>query len=487
MYSVEQQFAGKHIFITGTSGFLGKVVLQRIMEEVPSVGKISILMRGNKHYPDAVKRAQAEIFSSKMFEHMNRDFLETFIQDKIVVIEGELTKSRYGMSEYTFTEFSRSVDLVINSAASVDFRERLDRAIKTNINSVDNVIQMARINKSLAVTHVSTCYTNGFKTGDIYEQIHQPLYNNAPINSKGVVYVDKLISLLKQEMALITKHAGSEKAISHILTQYGLTVANRYGFTDTYTFTKWLAEHKLYSELSDRNVSIVRPAIIEAALKAPVQGWLEGIKVSDAVIFAFARGKMSTFPGKKDTVLDLIPVDTVSNVIILASAKTLAVKQFDVYQVGSSKENPLNADDFGGYFFEALKDVKKFPKLTKGKAPKKRMVIENPKVFFAKLKLAQLAGTAVKNTIFEKKLNLNPAHIKSASAVAEAFTFYASSGGSDAYFFRVDNTKLLTKEFSEEDQKKFIVDIGSIAWEDYVKNVHVPGIELYAMKEKSKK
>jgi len=157
MFSVEQQFAGKHIFITGTSGFLGKVVLQRIIEEIPSVGKISILMRGNKQYPDATKRAEAEIFASKMFEHMNRDFLNKFVKEKIVVVEGELTKSRYGMEAHAFVEFSRSVDLVINSAASVDFRERLDRAIKTNINSVDNVVLMARINQNLAVTHVSTC------------------------------------------------------------------------------------------------------------------------------------------------------------------------------------------------------------------------------------------------------------------------------------------------------------------------------------------
>lgn len=484
MFSVEQQFADKHIFITGTSGFLGKVVLQRIIEEIPSVAKISILMRGNKHYPDPVKRADAEIFASKMFHHMNRDFLDKFIKEKVVVVEGELTKSRYGLSEYEFGKFSKSVDIVINSAASVDFRERLDRAIKTNINSVGNVVLMSRINKNLAVTHVSTCYTNGYQTGDIYEKMHLPIYKNAPLNSKGVVDVEKMISSMKKEMHLITQHAGSEKAISHILTQYGLTTANKYGFTDTYTFTKWLAEHKLYTEMSDRKVSIVRPAIIEAAVKSPVPGWLEGIKVSDAVIFAFARGKMRTFPARKDTVLDLIPVDHVTNAIILAAAKTMAVKQFDIYQVGSSKENPLNIDNFGGYFSEALMDTTMLPKLTKGRAPKKRMIIENPNVFFAKLKLAELAGSVAKNTRFEKKLNLDPSVIKSASAVAEAFTFYASSGGNDAYFFRIDNTKNLTNEFRPEDQQKFSIDISSINWEDYVKNLQVPGIEKYAIKDK---
>lgn len=38
-------FPGKNILITGVTGFLGKVVLEKLVREVPEVGKIFLLIR----------------------------------------------------------------------------------------------------------------------------------------------------------------------------------------------------------------------------------------------------------------------------------------------------------------------------------------------------------------------------------------------------------------------------------------------------------
>ncbi|HBM50095.1 MAG TPA: dehydrogenase, partial [Marinobacter sp.] len=45
---VLEQLRGKKVLITGTTGFLGKVVLEKLIRAVPDIGGIYLLIRGNK-------------------------------------------------------------------------------------------------------------------------------------------------------------------------------------------------------------------------------------------------------------------------------------------------------------------------------------------------------------------------------------------------------------------------------------------------------
>lgn len=50
---VENCLAGKNIFLTGGSGFIGKVLIEKILRTIPDVGKIFILLRKKKgKYPE---------------------------------------------------------------------------------------------------------------------------------------------------------------------------------------------------------------------------------------------------------------------------------------------------------------------------------------------------------------------------------------------------------------------------------------------------
>lgn len=46
--NVAENFRGKNIFITGGSGFLGKVLIEKILRTVPDVGDIYVLLRTKK-------------------------------------------------------------------------------------------------------------------------------------------------------------------------------------------------------------------------------------------------------------------------------------------------------------------------------------------------------------------------------------------------------------------------------------------------------
>ena len=48
MAGIIQFFEGKNIFVTGASGFLGKVLLEKLLRSCPYVGNIFVLVRPKK-------------------------------------------------------------------------------------------------------------------------------------------------------------------------------------------------------------------------------------------------------------------------------------------------------------------------------------------------------------------------------------------------------------------------------------------------------
>ncbi|RAG68950.1 HAD-IB family hydrolase, partial [Burkholderia multivorans] len=118
------------------------------------------------------------------------------------------------------------------------------------------------------------------------------------------------------------------------------------GWTDVYTLTKAMAERVAEAEWADQGhrVSFVRPSIIESALRLPHPGWIDGFKVADPLIMAYANGGLTEFPGPADSVLDIIPVDFVVNVILALAAEdesTAAEAGARYFHVVSGTSNPL--------------------------------------------------------------------------------------------------------------------------------------------------
>lgn len=46
------------------------------------------------------------------------------------------------------------------------------------------------------------------------------------------------------------------------------------------------------------------------------------------------------------------------------------------------------------------------------------------------------------------------------------------------------NTHSLIKSMSEEERRTFHFDVGYIEWEDYIVNVHIPGLRRHVVKER---
>ena len=125
------------------------------------------------------------------------------------------------------------------------------------------------------------------------------------------------------------------------LVEVGIERAQRWGWPNTYTYSKALAErlaHEAEPEL--RRVTTVRPAVVESAMAFPFPGWNQGINTSAPLVWMTATG-VRYWPSTPDLHLDIIPVDYVAHALVAISAATLAGESESVYQLGTSDENPF--------------------------------------------------------------------------------------------------------------------------------------------------
>jgi len=65
MMDIENFYKGKTLFITGTTGFVGKVILEKILRSLSSIKRVYIMVRAKKGFTPMQRLA--EIFSSELF------------------------------------------------------------------------------------------------------------------------------------------------------------------------------------------------------------------------------------------------------------------------------------------------------------------------------------------------------------------------------------------------------------------------------------
>ncbi len=488
---VKETLKGKRIFITGCTGFLGKVLLEKIIRSIPDVDKIYLLIRNSQRYASGRERLEKEVLSSSIFtqiKSLKEQAFYEFCTSKIHVISGELTEKQFGLDEPAFLELAANIDVIINSAASVDFREPLDQALNINALSLNNIVELAKAGGDLPVVQVSTCYVHGLHQGDIYEETLAPCHKELPRNAKGQYQVEGLIQRLQAKIAETVAPESDQDARKKALVDLGIDVANRYGWNDTYTFTKWLGEQLLIEKLDGGALSIVRPAIIESTLRAPVPGWIEGIKVADAIVFAYARGKVSYFPANPHGVIDIIPADLVANAVILSTAKALRTPgETHIYQSCSSSSNPVTIAELKrAMVSEAQANYKAYPKLFKMKKPAEEFTFVSRTVFEASMRAAQVPLDLLQEvkTLFGGKKDKNKLHknIDTAVTLSTTFSFYCFPK------YRFHNGKLLAlaAELGEKTDGEFAVDARLINWPEYFGKTHLSGLERYAINEEAK-
>jgi alcohol-forming fatty acyl-CoA reductase len=179
-------------------------------------------------------RLEEEVLASTCFDRLRERHgagWQAFHRSKLETVDGDLTRDRLGLSEAVWIDLAGRLDILINSAATVTFDERLDNAIELNALGLARLLELARAarekDRDPLFVQVSTCYVSGRRTGPIDEVIlERP---NRPVDSsslraeienlRGIVTSVRIRSrhpsqverFLRRARRVVPPHAGSDR------------------------------------------------------------------------------------------------------------------------------------------------------------------------------------------------------------------------------------------------------------------------------------
>ena len=142
-------YKDKTIFITGTTGFVGKVVLEKILRSLSDFKRIYIMVRPKKGMSN-LQRLE-EIFSSEIFNllfKLNPQLKQDW-KLRVFPIAGDLTMNGLGLSQEHRETIIQEVDIIINCAASVNFDDPLLEALGINYFGSLRMLDLAQNCKNL--------------------------------------------------------------------------------------------------------------------------------------------------------------------------------------------------------------------------------------------------------------------------------------------------------------------------------------------------
>ncbi|PSS36284.1 Fatty acyl-CoA reductase [Actinidia chinensis var. chinensis] len=481
---------GKSFLITGATGFLAKVLIEKILRTVPDVGKIFLLIKA-KSKEAAMQRLKNEIIDTELFKCLRQTYgksYEAFMLSKLVPVLGNVCESNLGLEENTVEAIAKEVNIIVNSAANTTFDERYDVALDINTGGPSRLMSLAKKCKKLKLfLQMSTAYVNGQRQGRIMEK---PFGIGDSIARENLLFETQKIPLptlrVEDELKLVLDSKGTfdDNSVAQKMKELGLERAKIHGWQDTYVFTKAMGEMLIDSMRGEIPVVIIRPSVIESTYREPFPGWMEGNRMMDPIVLYYGKGQLTGFLVDPNGVLDVVPADMVVNATLAAIAKhgSAGKPESNVYQIASSVVNPLVFQDLASLLYQHFKSA---PCLdSKGRpvhVPTMKLFgsMEDFSSHLWRDAVGRSGLSSVANGKLSQKLeNICRKSVEQAKYLASIYQPYTFYGGR----FDNSNTKRLMECMSEEEQQEFGFDVGNIDWEDYISNVHIPGLRKHVMK-----
>ena len=315
---IAEALDGKRLFVTGSTGFLGTALIERLLRAVPGC-HVTLLIRSGRR-STAAQRAAREVFRNDAFDVLRDQLggqkaLDALVAERVEVVAGDVGRDGLGLDEAGRACLARA-DVVIHSAATVSFDSPLDGAVEVNLLGPTRIAETLReLGVSPHYVAVSTCYVAGSRRGRAPEQLvdESPFYvdldwraevaaarrlrADADAESRSP---DQLTGFRKAARGELGAAGGPllsskteqlrQRWVDDRLVAAGRSRATSVGYPDAYALTKALAEKALAETKGDLSVTIVRPSIIESALAEPRPGWIRGFRMAEPVIISYARG-----------------------------------------------------------------------------------------------------------------------------------------------------------------------------------------------------
>jgi fatty acyl-CoA reductase len=509
---IRERLAGKRILVTGSTGFLGTALVERLLRSVPDCELVLLIRPGKRSTVE--RRLEREVFKNNAFDRLRAELGKQGFADecarRVRAIPGDISTDGLGLDDEGRAAFS-SCDIVIHSAATVSFDSPLDSAVEVNLLGSRRIVLTAR---DLGVTPhlvaVSTCYVAGSRRGrapeehvadsdffldvDWRKEVDAARRSRADTDaaSRAPDRLAEFRSRARQELGAAGSPLLADKTeqlrdrwVADQLVEAGKARAQSLGWPDVYAYTKSLGERALLASRGDVPVSIVRPSIIESSYAEPVAGWIRGFRMAEPVLIAYGRGLLREFPGVPEGIVDVIPVDLVVAAII-ATAATGPTPEPSVVQVASGSANPLRyrklVETVRDWFTaHPLYDQRDQPiAVPDFRYGGRGGVVGDLRRATAMLQRAErvLSSLPLRGKQAEWNANIEEKREEAERALGyvELYGAYAECEA----VYGVDKLLALFETLDADDQEHFCFDPGVIDWHHYITQVHLPSVVDHA-------
>lgn len=281
-------YSNRSVLITGASGFVGKILVEKLLRACDNIGQIFVLIRPKKgKQPDERLR---QLISSIVFDGVRHKE----VINRLIAIEGDITKPLLGLSEQNLDNLVQNVSVILHSAAAVGFDQSLKAAVESNLIGTYNVIQLGRkLPKLVSMVYVSTAYSNCPLSNHLDEHIY-------PVNMEPQLLIDMASSLDEELMELIKKPLIGDHP-------------------NTYTYTKSLAEWLCGQHSNELPIVICRPSVVVCTWREPLAGYLDNYNAGNGIFTLISRGILMAGLAEYSCHVDSVPVDLVVNCVLASS------------------------------------------------------------------------------------------------------------------------------------------------------------------------
>ncbi|KAI4502949.1 hypothetical protein M0802_001993 [Mischocyttarus mexicanus] len=310
--SIPEWFRNRKVLITGATGFVGKIMIYKLLMSCPDIGNIFLMIRGKKGV-DTQSRLKV-IIEGEPFRVLREKYPERL--KKLVAIPAEITVDGLGLLDTDKEKLLKEISVVFHTAASVKFDLPLKTAVNTNTKSTMHVLAFAKQMPHLeSFIHVSTAYCQCGET-----MLEERAYPTA-ISPESVI---SIVNTMPDDVldAMTPKLLGKQP--------------------NTYAFSKSLSEDLMYR--CNLPAGVARPSIVIASWKEPTPGWIDNINGPTGLMIGAGKGVIRTMLCNGDYLTDIMPCDiAVNSIIALAWHVGLEKPEKPIFMnVTESGENPIS-------------------------------------------------------------------------------------------------------------------------------------------------
>ncbi|EFN66892.1 Fatty acyl-CoA reductase 1 [Camponotus floridanus] len=446
---IQKFYAGQSIFITGSTGFLGKILIEKLLRSCPDISTMYLLIRPKK---DKCPESRLDdIFKNSLYDRLRKEVPN--FRKKVVPIIGNFDVEDLELSENDKNILIREVSIIFHLAATMRFDEEIKIATTINIMATNTILNIAKRMLNLkSFIHISTLYAH---CNDNLKLIEERFY------TYSVDHKDFITSMRALPQ--------NDEKLSRMASLW----------PNTYTCTKAITEILLIEEGKNLPIGIFRPAMVMPSANEPIVGWGDNlygpIGSTISILLGFTRFQWCD----PDITANLVPVDFTVNALI-ASA-------WDVSNQCRTGKNMLiynnttapNAPTWGEYINKIICLNQKYPL-------KDSMWL--PFVFLVPGEITYKIGIWFCHLLPAFFVDSVRICVGRRPRMWKLYNKIHKAIKSIAYFsitrwqFTDDNVQTMWNRLNKEDQQLFPFNVRELDWTKYLIDFH-KGLRLYFLNE----